>query len=107
MDEPDFIQDILKTHKIVQEFSKYGVMYNKVYHNKLHFQQWYGLACGHKENEVDDNTCSYCLKKGEEGMECTSAKSGSTRSVFIIEFIIAIFEITFCHVFKLRIIDCP
>ena len=72
-----FRQFQLKTHKVVRGFSNHGVPYNKIYYlsskNEPHFQQWYGLTCGHKENEVDDNTCSYCLKKyhkGEEWMEC-------------------------------------
>ena len=82
--EPSFvgdttpIPDTLKTHKFVG-FSRYNVPYNKFYYlshdEKFHFQQWYGLACGHPENDVDIKPCASCLKryhKSEVWLQCTT-----------------------------------
>ena len=73
LEEPEFVQDVtpipetLKTHKIIRCYTKHGVAYNKFYYvssdQEQHFQQWYGLSCGHAENDTDGNTCAYCLKK--------------------------------------------
>ena len=84
--EPDYIKEVtpiaetLRTHKVERNFSKQGVPYNKFYYisndEEAHFKQWYGRACGHAENDVDDNTCAFCLKsyqKNEtlEWIQCT------------------------------------
>ena len=73
LNEPEFVKDVtpipetLRTHKVERSFSKQGVPFNEFYYTSYdkhpHFKQWYGQACGHTENDVDDNTCGFCLKR--------------------------------------------
>ena len=59
------IPDTLQIHKFVREFRRYMVPLNKFYHlsedTHPHYKQYYGLACGHPENDVDHSTCGACF----------------------------------------------
>ena len=70
------IPDTLQIHKVNRQENE------KRFCNELFYltsdnhpfpTQWYGLACGHKENNCNSNTCRQCLgtyKNGEEWIEC-------------------------------------
>ena len=61
------IPDTLKTHYIVRVLSKHGIPYLTFFFlsndKEPHYTQWYGSECGHTENSVDENTCTFCLRK--------------------------------------------
>ena len=49
--------------------------------------QWCDFACGHNQNEVDDNTYCHCLKsynQNEERLNCPDCQIGSTTNAFFI-----------------------
>ena len=70
-------EDLLQEPDHVKDCTPKGVPCNKFFYlnndEEPHFVQWYDFACGHNENEVNDNTCCHCLKsynQNEEWLKC-------------------------------------
>ena len=93
--EPDDVQnataipETLKTHQVVRGITKHGVPFIKFFYlsndKEPHFTQWYGAECGHVDNNVDENTCGFCLRtyhdSNNSGWSALSARNGFTKSV--------------------------